>query len=208
MSGSITHPMPSALPGPPTGGADALRRAATGRYSLLTRRDKVTLAPDGRDPDLPVPLLHLAADARLGRPVVHELARHQRRSTANNFVGLKNYETLFTPVPARSGRPSGTTSSGCCVLVFIATPIGIFLAVLLDREMRGTRIYQSAFFIPVVLSLAIVGFIWQLDVHVAGVHQQHPRAHRLRTPPSTGWATRRSTSGRSSSRPAGATSAT
>ena len=30
------------------------------------------------------------------------------------------------------------------VLVFIATPIGMFLAVLLDREMRGTRIYQSA----------------------------------------------------------------
>ena len=28
--------------------------------------------------------------------------------------------------------------------------------------MRGTRIYQSAFFIPVVLSLAVVGFIWQL----------------------------------------------
>ena len=47
------------------------------------------------------------------------------------------------------------------VLVFIATPIGIFLAVLLDREMRGTRIYQSAFYIPVVLSLAIVGFIWE-----------------------------------------------
>jgi ABC-type sugar transport system permease subunit len=46
------------------------------------------------------------------------------------------------------------------VFVFIATPIGIFLAVLLDREMRGSRIYQSAFFIPVVLSLAVVGFIW------------------------------------------------
>jgi ABC-type sugar transport system permease subunit len=37
----------------------------------------------------------------------------------------------------------------------------MFLAVLLDREMRGTRIYQSIFFIPVVLSLAIVGFIWE-----------------------------------------------
>ena len=46
------------------------------------------------------------------------------------------------------------------MFVFIATPIGIFLAVLLDQEMRGTRIYQGALFIPVVLSLAIVGFIW------------------------------------------------
>jgi multiple sugar transport system permease protein len=34
--------------------------------------------------------------------------------------------------------------------------------VLLDREVRGTRFYQSAFFLPVVLSLALVGFIWQL----------------------------------------------
>ena len=49
--------------------------------------------------------------------------------------------------------------------MFIATPIGIFLAVLLDREIRGTRFYQSVFYIPVVLSLAVVGFIWQLHVH-------------------------------------------
>ena len=54
------------------------------------------------------------------------------------------------------------------VLVFIATPIGMFFAVLLDREMRGTRIYQSAFFIPVVLSLAVVGFIWELSTRSQG----------------------------------------
>ena len=47
--------------------------------------------------------------------------------------------------------------------VFIATPIGIFFAVLLDREMRGTRIYQSIFYIPVVLSLAVVGYIWEIQ---------------------------------------------
>jgi multiple sugar transport system permease protein len=41
----------------------------------------------------------------------------------------------------------------------IATPIGMFMAVLLDKGIRGTRIYQSALYMPVVLSLAIVGFI-------------------------------------------------
>jgi multiple sugar transport system permease protein len=46
--------------------------------------------------------------------------------------------------------------------LFVATPIGMFLAVLLDREIRGSRVYQSALFLPVVLSLAIVGFIWDL----------------------------------------------
>src|SRR4029077_18908953 len=48
-------------------------------------------------------------------------------------------------------------------LTFVATPLGMFLAALLDREMRGTRIYQSVFFLPVVLSLVVVGFIWELQ---------------------------------------------
>ena len=38
----------------------------------------------------------------------------------------------------------------------------MLLAVVLDRNMRGSRFYQTAFYMPVVLSLALVGFIWQL----------------------------------------------
>jgi len=48
------------------------------------------------------------------------------------------------------------------VFLILATPLGLLLAVLLDKEIRGTRLYQSAIFLPVVLSLALVGFIWQL----------------------------------------------
>ena len=44
----------------------------------------------------------------------------------------------------------------------IATPLGILLAVLLDRGIRGSRIYQSIFFLPVMLSLALIGIIWQI----------------------------------------------
>jgi ABC-type sugar transport system permease subunit len=44
----------------------------------------------------------------------------------------------------------------------IGTPLGLFLAVLLDQNIRGSRIYQSVFFIPVMLSLPLVGIIWQL----------------------------------------------
>jgi len=49
------------------------------------------------------------------------------------------------------------------VTFLVATPLGMFLAVLLDKEMRGSRIYQTSFYLPVVLSLALVGFIWQLE---------------------------------------------
>jgi multiple sugar transport system permease protein len=78
------------------------------------------------------------------------------------FVGLDNYVNMFTRYP-----PFWPALQHNLVwlltFLFIATPIGIFFAVLLDKNIRGTRIYQSAIYLPVVLSLAIVGFIWQLQ---------------------------------------------
>ena len=81
-------------------------------------------------------------------------------SSAKN-VGLKNYHdvlTIYPPfVPALQHN-----LIWLAVMFLIATPIGMFLAVLLDREVRGSRVYQTAIYLPVVLSLALVGFIWQL----------------------------------------------
>lgn len=48
------------------------------------------------------------------------------------------------------------------VLALLATPMGLLIAVMLDFNLRGSRVYQSVFFIPVMLSLALVGIIWQL----------------------------------------------
>lgn len=47
-------------------------------------------------------------------------------------------------------------------LALIGTPLGLLLAVLLDQNIRGSRIYQSIFFVPVMLSLPLIGIIWQL----------------------------------------------
>jgi multiple sugar transport system permease protein/raffinose/stachyose/melibiose transport system permease protein len=47
-------------------------------------------------------------------------------------------------------------------LGLIATPLGLLIAVLLDQRLRGSKIYQTVFFIPVMLSLVLVGVIWQL----------------------------------------------
>ncbi|MDN5764822.1 MAG: sugar ABC transporter permease [Humibacillus sp.] len=48
------------------------------------------------------------------------------------------------------------------VMFLIATPLGMFFAILIDKGVRGTRFYQTSIYLPVVLSLALVGFIWQL----------------------------------------------
>jgi len=77
------------------------------------------------------------------------------------WIGLENYKNIFTIYPPF--EPAIQNNLIWLVFLFLVpTPLGIFLAVLLDKEMRGSRFYQSAFFLPVVLSLALVGFMWQL----------------------------------------------
>jgi multiple sugar transport system permease protein len=48
------------------------------------------------------------------------------------------------------------------VFICFATPLGMLFAVIIDRGIRGSRIYQSIFFLPVMLSLALIGIIWQI----------------------------------------------
>ncbi|MEU8789667.1 sugar ABC transporter permease [Streptomyces sp. NPDC048643] len=47
------------------------------------------------------------------------------------------------------------------VFVVIATPLGMLFAVVIDRGVRGSRMYQSILFLPVMLSLALIGIIWE-----------------------------------------------
>lgn len=81
-------------------------------------------------------------------------------STAH-WVGTRNYHEIATIYP-----PFWPAVEHNLIwlgfLVFVATPLGLLLAYLLDKKLRGSRIYQSIFFLPVVLSFAIIGFIWEL----------------------------------------------
>jgi multiple sugar transport system permease protein len=130
------------------------------RYSLLTRQDKIVLAL----------FVGIPAAIHIFLVWIPTLASVALSFTSWNgigglenidFVGLQNYARLpaYPPfIPAFTHNVIWLA-----VFLFIATPIGIFLAVLLDKEIRGARFYQSALYLPVVLSLAIVGFIWELQ---------------------------------------------
>jgi multiple sugar transport system permease protein len=77
------------------------------------------------------------------------------------WIGTENYKNVFTNYPPF--YPALRHNLIWLVFLFVLpTLFGMFLAVLLDRELRGTRFYQTALFLPVVLSLALIGFIWQL----------------------------------------------
>lgn len=77
------------------------------------------------------------------------------------WVGFENYKQIFTNYP-----PFWPALQHNVIwLVFflcVPTTFGLFLAVQLDKNIKGSRLYQSALYLPVMLSLAIVGFIWQL----------------------------------------------
>lgn len=77
------------------------------------------------------------------------------------WVGTKNYSDIVEIYPPF--WPAIRNNLIWLVFLFLGpTVLGMLLAVVLDRNMRGSRFYQTAFYMPVVLSLALVGFIWQL----------------------------------------------
>jgi ABC-type sugar transport system permease subunit len=85
------------------------------------------------------------------------------------FVGLKNFETLFgslgNTIP--SAFEYSLINNLRWLLVFITVPviIGLFLAVLLNRDIRGDRIFKVGIFLPQVLSFAVVALIWAWVYH-------------------------------------------
>jgi multiple sugar transport system permease protein len=157
-----TEPLAPALAGSTGGaGASSISGRVLRRYSLLTRRDKLVLG------------------LMVGVPLFFDLALVWGPAIVSIFlsftnwngigspfdakvIGLKNYENLIGSYPFFWPAVQHNLL-WLAWLMFIATPIGMFLAVLLDREIRGTRIYQTIFYIPVVLSLAVIGIIWQLQ---------------------------------------------
>jgi multiple sugar transport system permease protein len=80
---------------------------------------------------------------------------------AENFIGAQNYNDVATNYPPFWPAMQHNLI-WLAVMFLVAAPLGMFLAVLLDKEIRGSRIYQTALYLPVVLSLALIGFIWQL----------------------------------------------
>src|SRR5438445_9575090 len=80
------------------------------------------------------------------------------------FIGLANFARLFATFPYSGLLVNAFWHN---VLVFVVTMLiqnvtALGLAVLLARSPWGTRGYRVVFFLPVMLSLVIVGFLWAL----------------------------------------------
>ena len=76
-------------------------------------------------------------------------------------AGLENYRVMFTIYPE---FPPAIEHNLLWLAVFFAVPLplGLYLAVQLNKAIRFSRVYQSIIFLPVVLSLALIGFMTEL----------------------------------------------
>jgi len=86
------------------------------------------------------------------------------------WAGLANYETIFTASPQFYDALRNNIY-WLLWFSFIATPLGVLLAYQIDRRIRGHKIYESVYYIPVVLSLAVIGIIWRFMLGPAGLVQ-------------------------------------
>jgi len=80
------------------------------------------------------------------------------------YVGLANFQRLLTQYPYSVRMLTALWHN---VWAFVLTMgvqngLGLVFAVLLAGRAWGARLYRAIFFMPVTLSLVIVGFLWQL----------------------------------------------
>src|SRR3954454_7145530 len=142
---------------------DAARPSAPkrrGRLSRLTKLDKVVLAVMCGIPTLL--LLAFVWVPTLSSVLLSFTSWDGIGGAAPaKWVGGKNYHQIVTIYPPFW---PAVRHNLIWLAFFILLPatFGIFLAVLLGKQIRGSRIYQSILYLPVMLSLALVGFIAQL----------------------------------------------
>lgn len=149
----------SATPGSRAGQRTPARRPKPGRVRRLSKRDKMVLGIMVGIPTL-VQLAFVWIPTLLS--VLLSFTRWNGLALSDiRAAGVANYSYVFTDNPAFWPAVQHNIL-WLLFLAVIATPLGLLLAVLLDQQIRGSKIYQSVFFIPVMLSLALVGIIWQL----------------------------------------------
>ncbi len=136
------------------------RRPPRRRLISLTKRDKLVLAVM-----LGIPtLIHVAF---VWVPALSSIGLSFTRwegiggLDTIEWRGTQNYSEIFSIYPPFWPAVRHNLIWLAFFLV-VPTTFGLFLAVLLDRQLRFSRVYQSTLFLPVVLALALVGIIWQL----------------------------------------------
>lgn len=79
------------------------------------------------------------------------------------YVGLRNYFKLFGDPAFRESL--GVTLKFAAVVVTIEMFLGVGLALLLDRNIRGMSVLRTLFILPMMIAPIVVGLMWRYMYH-------------------------------------------
>ena len=79
------------------------------------------------------------------------------------FVGLKNYVTLWNDPNFHESL--GVTLKFAFFVVTFEMVIGVGLALLLDRDIRGISFLRTLFILPMMIAPVVVGLMWRYMYH-------------------------------------------
>lgn len=78
---------------------------------------------------------------------------------AMSFVGLENFKVLFTQDPIF--WPAVLRTLYISVFSLAQIPIAVIVAILLSRYVRRPNFLVSSYFLPVILSVVVIGQLWK-----------------------------------------------
>ncbi|MBW5449422.1 ABC transporter permease subunit [Cohnella sp. CFH 77786] len=81
-------------------------------------------------------------------------------SKHTNYIGFDNFKQIFSG-DANFASASLLTMKFSLLFILLSNVLALLIAVLLDRNLKTSALLRAAFFIPYILSLIIVGFIWK-----------------------------------------------
>jgi len=79
---------------------------------------------------------------------------------APKFIGLANYAELLTN-DTNLGQAITFTLLFTVITVVAINVAALLLAVILDGDVRGKNVLRAAFYIPNIISLIIIGYVWR-----------------------------------------------
>ena len=87
-----------------------------------------------------------------------------------NLVGLENYREFLTLGAASRENIDALfrTLIFCVAVTAVQFTLGLFVAVLLNQRLRGTKFFRTLFFLPVILGVTIQGLMWTLFLYPLG----------------------------------------
>ena len=81
------------------------------------------------------------------------------------WIGFENYIRIFTDDPEPMMESFWFTVAFAIVSIISINVIGFIFALFLTRELKGTNIFRTIFFMPNLIGGVVLGYIWQILIN-------------------------------------------